>query len=158
MNDTLMQRRLGMVLQAETAEDLMSPNPVSIRANASIREALALLTDKGISAAPVIDDAGRPLGVLSKTDLLVHQREMVPHPVQSNERVPDGFQVEEVDPTPVRDVMTPAVFSVSPSTSAAAVVQQLQGLKVHRLFVVDEAGVLIGVISTFDVLRNLVES
>jgi CBS-domain-containing membrane protein len=147
VNATMTQQSPGtMVLRAETAEDLMSPNPVSIRASASLREALALLTDKGISAAPVVDDAGRPMGVLSRTDLLVHQREAVPHP---------GPQSEEVDPTLVRDVMTPAVFSVAPVTSAASVVQQMLGLKVHHLFVVDEAGTLVGAISAFDVLRNL---
>ncbi len=38
-------------------------------------EAVLLLTDRGFSAAPVIDDAGRPVGVVSRTDLLVHDRE-----------------------------------------------------------------------------------
>lgn len=156
MNATLPEQRMGtMVLRARTAEDLMSSNPVSIRATASVREALALLTDKGYSAAPVIDAAGRPVGVLSRTDLLVHQREAVPHLAKSWEKVPEGFEVEEVDPALVHDVMTPVVFSVAPRTPAASVVNQLLGLKVHRLFVVDDAGVLVGVISAFDVLRHL---
>src|SRR5882672_8324363 len=64
-------------LHAQTAADLMVPNPISLRADANIREALALLTDKGFSAAPVIDEAGRPIGVLSRGDLLVHDREKV---------------------------------------------------------------------------------
>lgn len=158
MNITLEPQQMGsMVLRAETAEDLMSNNPVSIRASASVREALALLTDKGFSAAPVIDDAGRPVGVLSRTDLLVHQRENVHHRFQPTERepIPEGFQIEEVDNAEVRDVMTPVVFSVAPHTSAVSVVNQLIGLKVHRLFVVDEAGVLVGVITALDVLRHL---
>jgi CBS domain-containing protein len=49
-----------LTLAADTAEDLMTPNPVSISTNATIHEAIALLVDKGISAAPVIDRAGRP--------------------------------------------------------------------------------------------------
>ena len=36
----------------------MTPNPVSIHENASLRDAINLLIDKGFSAAPVIDDAG----------------------------------------------------------------------------------------------------
>jgi len=51
--------------------------------------------------------------------------------------------------------MTPAVFSVGPDTPAAKVVHDLLSLNVHRLFVVDENGVLVGVISTIDVLRHL---
>src|SRR5262245_17034268 len=64
-----------MILEGAIAEDLMTVNPISIHAGASVQEALAMMTDRGFSAAPVIDDAGRPVGVLSRTDLLVHQRE-----------------------------------------------------------------------------------
>ena len=53
----------------------MRPNPVSIRADASVGEAVALLSDKGFSAAPVIDEGGRPVGVVSRSDILVHDRE-----------------------------------------------------------------------------------
>jgi CBS-domain-containing membrane protein len=150
-----------------SAADLMVANPISLRADANVREALVLLTDKGYSAAPVIDDAGRPVGVLSRADLLVHDRERaehLPHTAtyyyeqelksRRGKEVP-GFEVENVDPTTVRDVMTPAVFSVAPDTPAAKVVSEMIGLHVHRLFVVDGAGVLVGVISTMDVLRHL---
>ena len=40
---------------AETAADLMTRNPVSISDTATIREAIAVLADRGFSAAPVID-------------------------------------------------------------------------------------------------------
>ena len=39
--------------------------------------------DRGFSAAPVIDAAGRPVGVLSRTDLLVHEREQTHHATMS---------------------------------------------------------------------------
>jgi CBS-domain-containing membrane protein len=47
------------------------------------------------------------------------------------------------------------VYSVLPNAPVTEVVNQLVGLKVHRLFVVDENGVLVGVISMMDVLRQL---
>jgi CBS-domain-containing membrane protein len=156
-----------LYLRAEKAADLMTPNPVSIREDASLREAIALLIDRGYSAAPVIDAAGHPVGVLSRTDILIHDRECVEHPVPlaeyySEELVTDdkeplgeGFQVECVDPTRVGDVMTPAVFAVGPEASPARVVREMLRLKVHRLFVVDGDGVLVGVISALDVLRYL---
>jgi len=152
-----------MVLEAATAEDLMTPNPISIHAGASMQEALALLTDRGFSAAPVIDDAGRPLGVLSRTDLLVHQRERgasVPlvDPAEwesSSHRPHEGFGVEVVDSTQVRDIMTPIVFTVLLETLAAQVIEQMLALRVHHLFVVDEDRALVGVISPLDVLRHL---
>jgi CBS domain-containing protein len=157
-----------LALYAETAADLMTANPVSVREDATLREALALFIDKGFSAAPVIDEAGRPVGVLSRSDLLVHDRESAEYLRQApeyyhkeelhtpgGEPLGRGFQVEKVDRTRVADMMTPAVFNVAPDTPAAKVVHDMLSLKVHRLFVVDDNGVLVGVISTFDVLRHL---
>jgi CBS domain-containing protein len=155
-------------LWAETAADMMTPNPVSIRDVATVKEAVALLTDKGISAAPVIDRAGRPIGVVSRADILIHDREkteyLAPVPefynqsdltLSSGERVSSGFQVEKVDGTRVSEIMTPVVFAVAPHTPARQVVDEMVSLKVHRLFVVDSSEVLVGVISALDVLRHL---
>jgi CBS domain-containing protein len=121
----------------------MTPNPVSIRDTATILEAVALLTDKGFSGAPVINEAGHPVGVLSRADIIAYDRER-------------ARQTETgAAPAHVRDVMTPAVFSVTPETPASRVIGEMAGLEVHRLFVVDRAGVLLGVISVMDVLRRL---
>ena len=51
--------------------------------------------------------------------------------------------------------MTPVVFCVSPDAPASRVVREMIELKVHRLFVVDEIGTLVGVISVLDVLRHM---
>jgi CBS domain-containing protein len=154
-----------MFLDAAKARDLMWPNPVSIDESATIREGVAFLVDKGFSAAPVIDRAGRPVGVLSRADVLVHDREQVHHPASpeyyrgadlaTEKELAEGFQVEEVDQTPIKEIMTPVVYSVLPDAPVAEVISQMVGLKVHRLFVVDAEGVLVGVISTMDVLRHL---
>jgi len=154
-----------LVLQAETAEDLMMPNPVSVRAEATVHEAAALLIDKGFSAAPVIDAAGKPVGVVSRSDILVHERERVEHVPEfyhqedlttpTGEPLGGGFQVERVDPTTVAEIMTPAVFGVPPDAPASQVIEEMVTLKVHRLFVVDRAGALVGVISVLDILRRL---
>ena len=153
-------------LRPETAADLMTPNPVSLEADALVSEAVLLLTERGFSAAPVIDEAGRPVGVLSQTDLLIHDRETVEHlvPPEAETGAPlprrmwGNFQLERVDATPVRDLMTPAVFSVNPNTPAGRVIEEMCALNVHRLFVVNRAGILVGVVSALDVLRRLVSS
>jgi CBS domain-containing protein len=142
----------------------MSANPVSLRANATIPEAIALMTDRGFSAAPVIDEAGHPVGVLSRTDVLVHEREHVRHASLESDtdldvcpgRSPrEGFSVEVVDPTLVRDIMTPAIFTVTLETPASQVVETMLAFRVHQLFVVDDEQSLVGVISALDVLRHL---
>lgn len=151
-----------ITLKAATASDLMSPNPLSLREGISIREAVAFFIDRGISGAPVIDEAGRPTGVLSQSDILVHDRQKVEHVVPEHEtgyplpkELWDEFQIEKVDETPIRDLMTPAVFSVAVDCPSWRVIEQMRELNVHRLFVVDPNGVLVGVITALDVLRHL---
>ena len=132
---------MSLTLQARTAADIMTPGPTSLSATATVAEATEFLTARGFGAAVVIDDAGHGVGVVTKTDVLVHARQK-----------PPGL---EPDDTPVTEFMTPAVFSVRPDTPAASVVEQLLVLNVHHLFVADEGGVIVGVISPVDVLRHL---
>jgi len=149
-----------LVLHAHTAADLMILNPISIRAEAGIAKAMALFTEKGITAAPVIDEAGHPIGVVSRSDLLVHQCEHEKHGAGKSDYFvaptfePKGTAKPAVVAT-VADMMTPAVFAVAPDTPVMRVVADMVGLHVHRLFVVDADGVLVGVISAMDVLKHL---
>jgi CBS domain-containing protein len=65
------------------------------------------------------------------------------------------FSMDSQDSTRVRDVMTPTVFAVRPEDPVTRVVGDMVAFKIHRLFVIDKVGALIGVISAFDVLRRL---
>jgi CBS domain-containing protein len=146
----------------------MTSEPVTIPADAPLTEAIQLLVDRHISAAPVVDRGGRAIGVVSRTDIVEHDRETVNFArevpeyfnrrdltLAAGEELPAGFQVEAVDRTRVREVMTPAVFAVRPEAPVEEVVRQIVTLNVHRLFVVDSSGVLVGVITTMDIIRNL---
>jgi CBS domain-containing protein len=125
-----------LVLEADTARDLMTSNPVSISEHATVRQAAAVLMDREIGAVPVINDAGRPIGVLSRADIVRRER--------------DASGQNEA-----REIMTSTVVSIAPDDFAWQAIAKMAAFKVHRLFVVDESGVLIGVISAFDVVRKL---
>jgi CBS domain-containing protein len=157
-----LRTEMPMMLHAYTAGDLMAPNPISIRAEAEIAEAIALFTEKSIGAAPVIDEGGRPIGVISRSDLLIHERECEKARAAKHEYFSSPSFESEEQPRgsrplkqTVADLMTPAIFAVSPDTPVQRVVSDMVGLHVHRLFVVDEDGILVGVISTMDVLKHL---
>jgi CBS domain-containing protein len=150
------------------ASEVMTSSVVSISETASVREAMATLIDRGFSGAPVVNEAGRPVGVVSQSDILIHDR----NNVARAQRVPDyymhadltaavgepgRFQVESVDRSVVRDVMTPVVFSVSPEMPTRKVIEEMLRLRVHRLFVIGGDGVLIGVIAMSDVVRHLLD-
>ena len=157
-----------LTLKARTAADLMNGQVVSIPEGAPLHEAIATLVDYGFGGAPVINAAGRAVGVISQSDIVTHDRNSVAYarPVPEYYLRSDlraqvgedaaGFQVESVDRTAVGDVMTPVVFSVRPETPARQVIEEMLHLRVHRLFVTDRDGVLVGVIAMTDVLRHLI--
>src|SRR5262245_37605308 len=99
------------------AEELMTENPHSIREDATVEETVSFLIDKGFRAAPVIDESGRPVGVISQSDILIHDR-------AKSGGIPDFYGMANLDfePMPlettravrVRDLMTPVVFQVPP--------------------------------------------
>ena len=124
------------------AAELMSPHPLSINDQASVRDAAVFLTRKRIGAAPVIDQAGRTVGVISLSDIARHA-------------YGEDASTPSDQPMKVRDVMTPDVLFVRPDTPIKTVIDDLLKLGVHRLFVIDSDEVLIGVISMLDILRHV---
>ena len=156
-------------LHARIASDVMTGNPVSVRDELTVHEAVVFLTERRISAAPVINEAGRPVGVVSEADILRHDREHAEHlywlpqkevdrelTLQTGEHL-DGrsFEVEVPDITRVRDIMNPVIYAVRMTTPIFEVVHQLVKRRIHRLFVVDDDESLVGVITTLDVLSRL---
>jgi CBS domain-containing protein len=102
--------------------------------------------------------------VLSQSDIVVHDRECIPYVSGSPEYYkktdlspPKIIRTDIVDGdlNQVSDIMTPVVFSVAAETPAHKVIEDMLAHKVHRLFVVGGDGVLMGIISTVDVLQRL---
>jgi CBS domain-containing protein len=142
-------------LECVAARDLMTANPRSIDQSSTVRQAAEFFSATRLSGAPVIDEAGRPIGVISRTDVLRHLGRSIPESPRFEQATPDGSEREA---TPIHRIMTRAVFSVRPDTPATKVIAKLAALEVGRLFVVDDYGVLIGVVSAFDLLRSLAMS
>jgi CBS domain-containing protein len=160
-----MERRVRC---ARVAEDIMTPNPVSIDHTAKVQQAAAVLSERAISAAPVINEAGRPVGVVSRTDIVriaggelgTARCALSCDDCGSFSSLRRGARPEELDPGScecpvVKEIMTPEFFAVGKGTSIVRVVEELLTRNVHRLFVVDDDGVLVGVVTALDVLRGL---
>jgi CBS-domain-containing membrane protein len=144
------------------AADVMSPNPKSIGQFASVREAADFLMKHGIHTASVIDEAGRPVGVVSRTDLLDYwdrRRDRLAAIAAGESALcsADAAPNERLFDLKVKDIMTPVVFSVRMDASIAKVIHKIATLEVRCLFVTDGHGVLVGEISVFDLLRTPLE-
>ena len=165
MNTIIQNCSHRLVLTLQRAEELMTPCPVTVQSTATLREAIAVMVDRGVSALPVVDDRSKPVGVLSQTDVVVHDRNRHAHSVPEyytttnsltgGTRLLAKFSLDNQDNTRVHEVMTPTVFAVRPDDPVTRVVGDMVAFKIHRLFVTDAKGGLLGVISAFDVLRKL---
>jgi len=143
-----------------TARGLMTANPVSINEHATLQDAAAILTKRNISAAPVINDAGRPIGVLSRTDIIRFSSGVPDAPLMLGDFINEAITLSapaHLNSVLVQQVMTPGILSVDLDASLAEVCEKLLAGKVHRLFVIDVDGALVGVISVLDALRCLTQ-
>jgi len=134
-------------LGTETAAELMRPDPPVIRHDATLQQALSLFIDRNVTVAPVVDQHGVSIGVLSVTDLLIHVREASLGDLATP--APDRETVT------AETMMTPTIFAVGAETPAHEVVRDMLQSKVHHLFVTDPRGTIKGVIGTWDVLAHL---
>jgi CBS domain-containing protein len=142
--------------------ELMNPNVVCLMPDATVADAQKLLSERGVSGAPVVDADGHPLGVVSQSDLVRHQARRVTAE-ESGRFYSDTDEYEDIkeqvidrSQTPVGDVMTPHAFSVTRDTSAAAAASIMRERHIHRLLVT-ERGRLVGVVSSLDLLLVVVE-
>jgi CBS domain-containing protein len=119
-----------------TAEQIMTPDVITIAPDASIHDAIELLLACRISGLPVVDRGGVLVGILSEYALLALAYD------------------QSVTHQTVAQHMTREVISVDASTPANRVADQLIVNRVHRLPVIRN-GKLVGLISRSDVLRAL---
>jgi CBS-domain-containing membrane protein len=145
-------------LLAHTAADLMSPTVVTIPQDMSLQGAAHLLAQADVSGAPVVDAAGRCVGVISARDFLSwaeHGPHDHPHDSGPKEGFCSAWQLTEGETLPtdvVRKHMTADPVTVAPGTLIGALAQMMVDARIHRVIVLDRPGRPIGVISSTDVL------
>ena len=129
--------------------EVMTTDPVIVRAGTTVKAALRLLDENYISSLPVTDEDGRVCGVVSEADLI---RDLV-GPDQRLHEIPIA------DPEPshgyVDEVMTTHAITVHPDTDLAQAVELVTSTGIKCLPVVDEHDRVLGVVSRRDVVRML---
>jgi len=116
--------------------EIMTTAVVTATTETSFKDACDLLVGHGVSALPVVDDLGRVIGIVSEANLV---------PRLAAQRHP------HTGPT-VADVMRADVVTTRPDADVATVARMLVSTRVKRLPVVDDLGVLVGIVSRHDLL------
>ncbi len=138
----------------------MTSNPLSVRPSTTPRELARVLTDHAISGVPVVDASSHVVGVVSKTDLLQWCLRGglgfgTANLLQSLADGGTGTRVDAVDLGIVADFMSDVPLTASPEEPIPDVARRMRDHHVHRVIVVDERNLLIGVVTAFDLLRAL---
>ncbi len=129
--------------------DVMSAPAVTVRADTSVKAAARVLRDRDVAAAPVVDDAGALIGIVSEIDLL--RGSLAPDPVAH--LLPVATE-EGAQPRTVADVMTTDVQVLQPRSDLYDAARVMRASGIRSLPVVD-AGRVVGVVSRSDLLRVL---
>jgi CBS domain-containing protein len=125
-----------------TAGDIMATSLITLRPEMSIFNAIRILLSRSISGAPVVDDAGAMIGVLSELDCLR---------MLSSDEFYAGHQEEAGT---VKHFMTGAGRTIPPDLGIYAIAHYFLTLPIRRLPVVED-GRLVGQVSRRDVLQGI---
>jgi CBS domain-containing protein len=145
-----------------TAKDLMETRIVSVAPETPLINVHRLFVEEQISGAPVLDELGAVVGVITAADLLRavaeehdtvrmeadYFRDTLPYSSPDWSGSPENFQ-DRLAELRVSDEMSEGV---PPSAGAPEVARTLRKAAVHRVFVAED-GRLLGILSAFDLLR-----
>ncbi len=154
---------------ALTARDLMQRDVVSVTPDTPLLDVHRLFVEEEIHGAPVVDDEGRVVGVVTTLDLLraveeehdtaqadpTYFRDVLPYSSPDWAGGPEDFQDRLAQRT-VSDAMTTEVITVRADAGVPEVARLLREHRVHRVLVVEDHR-LAGIISSFDLVGLLAE-
>lgn len=166
-----------MTAEPKRVADIMRTELVTTSPETTLEEFLELAEREGISGAPVVDEAGRAVGVVSLTDVVRAlrpdaARELVTEPGAGAPKGEgagesgDGRARRRLGDRPgvlsggseeartVGDAMTSSVFSVRPEARLADAASFLADAEIHRALVLRNDRP-IGLVTTFDLLRAM---
>ncbi|MEZ4444118.1 MAG: CBS domain-containing protein [Polyangiaceae bacterium] len=145
-----------------TAKDIMTRDLVTVRVDMPVEQLTELLLSRSISGAPVLNEAGKPVGVVSITDVM---RSRNADQTSSDDHIHDYYkhaleqqygkgelEMAIESELSVADIMTPMVFEVPEDAPVQRVADEMLRGHIHRVFVT-RGHELQGVITSFDMVR-----
>lgn len=151
----------------QRARDVMQTHLITVEPETPLLDVHRLFVEEEINGAPVVDETGKLLGVISSLDLLrevesehespsadtVYFRDILEFSAPDWAETSEDFQ-DRLGHVTVADAMTPGGVTVHPDAPVEEVAKTLRTNRIHRVLVVED-GALVGIISTFDLVRLL---
>lgn len=150
----------------KTVTDAMSRDPVVVRPETPLNEAIQILAERHFSGLPVVDDAGQLVGIISETDLMWQETGVTPPAyIMFLDSViylknPTTYErdLHKALGQTVGEVMSHDPVSIDPDKSLKDAAQMMHDRSVHRLPVLDAEGHVIGILTRGDIIRAMAAS
>jgi len=136
-------------LGGKTAREVMTPNPVTVVEGATITAVADVMAHKRLKRLPVVDAAGKLVGIVSRLDLLRTVAEAF-HGGPEEPR-PAGLRGD----LPLSRVMRKDVPVVHPDTPINEVLQAVVATRLNRALVVDAERRVVGIVTDEEVLDRV---
>jgi CBS domain-containing protein len=137
--------------------NVMTTEVLTVRPETTLKEVAELLSSRGISGMPVVDEAGNVLGVVSEADVLAKERR--PRRATGIDRL---LGREPLDPKMLArtagEAMTSPAVTIDASRRVDAAAALMLDHGVNRLPVVDSGGLLVGIVTRADLVRAFVHT
>jgi len=138
-------------LRRVSANELMTPDPYVVFEEQPLLEAMEIMREHDIRQLPVVDDAGRLVGIVTDRDLRQALSSHLETELETGQDVLDTYMQ-------VGEIMTGEPLTVFPDDTMEEVIDILLATKVGGLPVVNLENIPVGMVSYLDVLtavRNL---
>jgi len=146
-----------------TAGDVMTRDVITVKKETTIRELAELFARHRISSAPVADDNGNMIGIVTETDLIEQDKSLhIPTVISLFDWViylesDKKFEKElkKMTGQTVGDIFTPEAETVAPSTPISEVADIMSSRKIHAIPVVEDHKV-VGIVARIDLIRTMI--
>lgn len=141
--------------------EIMSDRVHTLNVNDTLKDALAMMLEHQLTTVPVVDLDHRCVGILSRSDmteLFLEQDGELSNMLDTPLSMQRLYRsLETCDLRNVSELMTYEVVSIEDGKSLTEACQQMTRQRIHHMPVVDENGRLIGIVSTFDVVKAVAD-
>jgi CBS domain-containing protein len=131
--------------------ELMTREVITVPQNAAFKDIVRTLTEHQVSAVPVVDSAGHPLGLISEGDLLQKSAGQGDYFRSLPER--EALQEDKAAALRAEELMSAPPVCANPDWTVTEAARLMEAQGVKRLLVVDETDTLVGIVSRRDLLR-----
>ncbi|WP_330300671.1 CBS domain-containing protein [Streptomyces sp. NBC_00503] len=138
-----------------TVADVMTRDVATASPEASLKAVVWSLDHNGVSALPVVDTRHHPIGIVSEADLLRRQAGLPDTGGRDPVHRAAPLDRASMESRTAGDLMSTPVLTARPEWGIVATARFLHERGVKRLPVVDETGILVGIVSRSDLLRPM---